>query len=258
METVDHLGDRLIGCSIRGSKHEAVDVPCRDAWNAAQLSDGKFVMAVADGVGSTSRSHEGANLATRETVAALERSLDTGGDAERETVESNIKDAVTTARSAIHARADELGEPPTELDTTLLVAVAWRGTVAGAAVGDGGIVYSLGASYGLLVPREESVVDLPYSNITVPLQHQEWDSSYRFGYITDCDGIALFSDGLSQFAWDGPEPTNATFFDTMFDIAREDDGDVASTELVALLQGEPYRDIADDKTIVISDVPPSQ
>lgn len=257
MEYGKHEAGRLVGCSVRGPKHVEDDIPCQDSWRGDQLQDGRFVIAVGDGLGSASLSHEGSKLATNEAVDVLKENLASIQDVDQESLEESIKDAITSARTAVFEEAERLDEQPSELSTTLLVVVADSSDVAGAVVGDGGIVYAHQGSYDLLVEREMAVVDLSASNVTIPLLHDDWEMSYRFGYRENCDGVAVFTDGLDEFAWD-KESANSEFFDPVFDLVRDiPDVDEAAQELSDALKKEPYRNFNDDKTIAIADFPPA-
>lgn len=140
---------------------------------------------------------------------------------------------------------------------TLLVAVADAGRVAGTAVGDGDIVCSLPDSYDLLVPSERDIVDLKYPSVTIPLQHANWENSYRFGYCDDCDGVAVFSDGLDEFLWENGDSLDVEFLNWVFDVVQNAaEGNKAAPELAETLTDESYRNVGDDKTAVVGDLGP--
>ncbi|WP_135305431.1 protein phosphatase 2C domain-containing protein [Haloarcula amylovorans] len=247
----------LTGCSVIGPKHVRGNLPNQDAWCAERLDDGRFVIAVSDGLGEAEFSQVGSEQATSAAIDSLKKNLESVDRLDTEAAEEPIREAITTARTAVADKAAEMDEQPTELDTTLLVTVAGPTGIAGAAVGDGGIICADGDTYPLLVPREEAVVNLPASHYTIPIMRDNWEDSYRFGTRDSFDGVAVFSDGLENFTWSDLESARTDFFDSIFALVRDhDDPDSAAETLIEILESHPYNEFGDDKTIVIADLPP--
>lgn len=246
---------QLVGRSIRGPGHIEDKIPNQDSWTGKLLSDDRIVIAVGDGVGSAGLSEKGSELATREVCRALEEHLESTEAIAEESINEILRESFKRARRAVREKADDLDEPPSELQTTLLAVVAGPSGIAGAAVGDGGIVCERGDSYELLVEREMDVVDLPASNITHPLVQDEWPS-YRHGFVESCSGVVVFTDGVEEFVWDGLESVRPGFFDGVFEIAREiQHPEDASEKLEELLTSEEFNRFSDDKTVAVGDLP---
>lgn len=256
MDEYRNVGDKVAGCSVRGSKHSEVDVPCGDAWDGLRLNEDKFAIAVADGLGDASLSYQGSKLVTNKAITALDDWSTWNDSITSKTAQLALRNAVESARKAALEKASELNESPASLDTTLLVAVLDSDKVAGVGVGDGGIVCSHQDSFKPLIPRERSVVDLPYPNITIPLQHEEWDSSYRFGYCEDSTGVCLFSDGVEDFAWNEQHSASPEFFQSVFSCVRDNPAPVSAQNLAKKMKTEPYTEVGDDRTIVVGDLVP--
>jgi hypothetical protein len=239
----------LVGCSVRGPSHEEEDTPCQDAWAGTQLSDSRFAFAVADGLGSASHSHRGSEIASETAVEYLEEVL-TSGNFDGETLRDAIKMAFKSARSALQDEADRQGVSIRDLNTTLLVAAGGPSGVAAAAVGDGGVIRVYRDEFYLFVPRENS----EYANRTTPVQSDHWEESYRFEYSENVDGVAAFSDGLENIAWDGKEEPQAALFKQFFNFVwHTTDEERINEELTGFLNHERYRSISgDDKTIAIA------
>jgi len=248
---------KMVGCAVRGPKHEEKDGPCQDAWDGRRLSDNRFVIAVGDGLGSASLSHEGSALATEIAAERLEAYVSGAERIEQGASRAALKEAVTAAREAVFQEAEDIDEPATELNTTLLVVAGGPSGVASAVVGDGGIVGRIDGENELLVPREREVVDTEYSSVTVPLLHNEWEESYRFGYEPDCDAVAVFSDGIDQFTWDGLDAVKDQFFDQVFDLVRSSADLEATTEQIReYLDSDHHRKYSDDdKTLAVGILP---
>ncbi|WP_338740521.1 protein phosphatase 2C domain-containing protein [Haloplanus salilacus] len=244
---------KVVGCSVRGPKHEETDEPCQDAWCGYRLSGGRFVIAVGDGLGSASHSHEGSELATREAADALRRYLSDAETIEREACGEAMKNAMAEARAAVEEEAVKLDQSASELNTTLLTVAAGPSGMGAAVVGDGGIVSHHQGTNDLPIPREMTVVDTEFANVTVPLMHDSWEESYRFGYQDEFDAVAVFSDGIDEFVWDGRDDVKDAFFDQIFDLVRStDDMTDVQQELCEYLDNEHHRTYSgDDKTLAI-------
>lgn len=256
MTDSDSGSESLFGCSIKGPSHEADDIPCQDAWDGRRLSDGRYVFAVADGLGEANLSHEGSAQATKEVVSALEDRSETLETLDEESTREILKESFIRARAALAEEAEQRGEQPSEFLTTLLAVIIGPSGVAGAVVGDGGIVYDCRDSYELLVPREMAVMDLPSSNVTIPLQHDDWEQSFRFGYREACDGVAVFTDGFDEFVWDGLDSANAEFFSSVFELVRNiEEKEEAEQRMAEIFDNEPYSKYSsDDKTLAVANV----
>ena len=239
----------VVGCSVRGPKHEAADDPCQDASFGYELPDGRFVLAVADGLGSASHSQYGAEAATRAVAARLKDAVVDAGMLDREQLATAMETAFEAARGAVADEADERGQPESALNTTLLALTAGPFGVAGAAVGDGGVVRHHDGTHHLLVPRE----DVTYSNRTTPLQSDQWTASYRFGYHEAVDAATVFSDGLDPFVWDDRESVRDTFFDQVVGHVQSTvDRQEAQETLREFLDDEHFRKHSqDDKSVFV-------
>ena len=246
----------VIGCSVRGQKNVDEDIPCQDGHEKRVLPNQRYVIAAADGLGSASLSHVGSQTATQAVVEYVEESLPATGVLDAETLRPLLANAFAHARERIREKATQLGEPVSRLNTTLLVAVGGPGGVAGAAVGDGGVVCHRGGQTGLVIPRE----DTEYENKTIPLQSDDWNESYRFGWVPDVDAAAVFSDGLDGVAWDGPRSVSDQLFDQVFGNVRDfSDLTELETFLADFLDSETLRKSSrDDKTLVVGALPSSE
>jgi hypothetical protein len=239
----------VVGCSVKGPSHEENDKPCQDAWDGTQLAESRFVIAVADGLGSASHSHIGSKVASETVVDHLKDAI-RGGNFDEASLRDAFEDAFGSARAALQEEADQENVSISDLNTTLLAAAGGPSGVGAAAVGDGGIIRVYREDYHLFVPREET----EYANRTTPIQSDHWEDRYRFAYSEEVDGVAAFSDGLENFAWVGKDTPQAALFDEFFNyIWYTTAKDEINNELAAFLDHERYRNISgDDKTIAIA------
>ncbi len=252
MMSSDSVETQVVGGSVEGPKHEGTDTPCQDAWAERQLPDGRFVVAVGDGLGSATHSHEGSAIATETVVDHLEAYLESTETIERREAQDALKAGFVAAREAIAAAASERDIDTAELATTLLAVVGGPGGLAGAGAGDGGAVYGVEDSYQLLFPREESVADLGASYKTFPLTHDDWEQYYRSGFADDWDRISVVSDGVEEWCWENTEEINPSWFRSAFDlVGTAPDPESASEKLRTALDNDNYRLSSDDKTVVM-------
>jgi hypothetical protein len=240
---------------VTGPKHEADDSPCEDASAGRTLPGGRFVVAVADGLGSASRAAEGSRLATDRLVGHLADALSAADDPGPAGMEARLETGFETARAALAERADELDAPVSALNTTLLAAVGGPSGVAGGAVGDGGVVRHHDGEHHLLVPREDDY----YTSHTTPLQSDRWRENVRFAHHAEADGAAVFSDGLDNAAWAGGGEIQDSLFDQLFAFVRSTaDRAAMEAELESFLDHERFRRHSrDDKSIAVATLLPA-
>lgn len=255
------MGDglRMIAASKRGRSHAKNGGFREDDF--ALVSHGAWhIAAVADGAGSARYSRRGSRLAVETVAAELRALIDRHLGAELETLlarlagrpeyESELQrrlyetlvTAAHKAMGAIEKQAEELGEPPASLSTTLILVIARRFAsrwfVAGFSIGDGGAAL-LGLDAGQVTP-----LTLPdsgeYAGQTRFLARSEFGSfeevtkRLRFATPERFTAIALMSDGIT----DPKLPTDKAFADPVTwagfwseDLAKEVDFSAPEEEL---------------------------
>src|SRR5712692_9506769 len=97
---------RIFGSAVIGPLHVQMNLPCQDACTFQSVPCGVGVIAVADGLGSASKSEVGARLAVH---AAVNTALEFLGDpANTETTpDAIVLTGVKGARRALEDRASE-------------------------------------------------------------------------------------------------------------------------------------------------------
>lgn len=245
---------QVIGCSVRGPGHVEDGIPNQDSLTITEFSDSKFAIAISDGLGSSGFSEEGSAVATEETCQSLENHLNSLETIDEETVDEIFRDSFDKARNAIHELAEEKNEPLCEFDSTIVAVIGGPFGVAGAMVGDGGIIYQNDTEYELMVEREMAVEDLSASHLTHSVVDNEWPC-YRYGLVEECEGVILFSDGIEEFVWGGLDSVRPSFFDGAFKIAREIPDQIeAKNKLKGLLSTNKFERLSDDKTVAVVDL----
>ena len=224
---------RIVGASVRGTRHVREGSPCQDAHAWRVLPDGGVALAVADGAGSAAHAEAGSRAAAHAAIQAL------AGDA-------SLDDALAAALLAVEAEAERRGVPARELATTLIVARAGATGVHAAQVGDGALVVE-GADgmHAVTLPMGGEFVNetvfLTSPGALEGAQHASWSGEPLH--------LAAFSDGLQGLALRQPDHTpHAPFFAPLFRFAR-DTGDEA--ELAAFLAGPRVTARADDDLTLV-------
>jgi len=257
MDRIESEDIEIVACRVKGPNKDT-EKPCEDAYSTKRFSDGRFTIAVADGLGSKSFSHVGAETATSAAVNALAdyvESLDTDTPIEEDSAADALQNAFQKAFEAVQREAESRDIKVSQLGTTLLAVVGEPGAVAGAAVGDGGIVYTTKTKHESLVPPEWEIIDFPRNSMTIPLTHDERNRSYRFGFENSYQQVAVFSDGFEQHTWNLEEENNinASFFSSVTkDITESSSSEEASKLLGNAFTNKNFRKFSDDKTLAIA------
>jgi hypothetical protein len=203
-------------------------------------------------VGSARVSHVGATIATEAAADALKEAYEIDEYIDPARARWIFYVAFQRARRALVDEATERGIELQALDTTLHAIVAGPSGIAGAGVGDGGAVYCDSGSYETLYPRESEIADIDAPHKTHPLTLTDWEPFYRFDYSGTGDRVAVFSDGLEAWTWDG-SGVNAGFFASAFDLVESADHSEAAVEqLHDALTNENFRRSRDDKTFLLA------
>jgi hypothetical protein len=228
---------RVLGASVRGTRHVREGTPCQDAHAWRVLPGGRVALAVADGAGSATHADAGAAAAVHAAIQSL-AAADAGA-------EPALDQALAAALAAVEAEAARRGAPPRELATTLIVAVAGANGVAAAQVGDGALVVEGADGMCVLtVPMGGEFV-----NETIFLTSPgALDEAQRTAWSGEPRHLAAFSDGLQPLALRRPGHTpHAPFFAPLFAFAGEaHDPSTGEAELAAFLAGPRVTARADD------------
>lgn len=220
------------GASVAGVAHLRAGLPCQDRFAVHVHPDGTVVIAVADGLGSASRSHDGADTAVRVAVTAIDP-----------------MNGLERARIAVDAYAAMHELEIRSLACTLSVTV-WRdGTAQTAHIGDGGVVVQRGDG---LLQCLSGPGDSEYVEETDPLTMEGWRARVRVSdVVDDVTAIAAFTDGVQRAAMRPDGAPSDGFFSPLFGWAGEPASEEG--ELAGLLGGVKLSEHSDDdKTLVLA------
>lgn len=190
------------GFSLAGRSHEAQSLPCQDAHIAVQLTEMIWLAAVADGVGSASKSDRGASVAVSSLASFLSDTMPADPD-----WKASLQDGFTYALETIRATAIQEQAPLSDYDTTLTAVLYDGHRAAYGHSGDGGIIgMDRDGHYQLLTRVQKGDAH----NEVFPLR--SGPSKWVFSDIgQDCAGLLLLTDGVLDVAVpallsDQPEP----------------------------------------------------
>jgi hypothetical protein len=161
-------------------------------------------MAIADGLGSATQSHVGAELVARSVASALSDATDSAGGIN---LAGKMREAIATASLAVQAKANDADLPVRDFASTLVVAVVSTSpTDAGydaivGRVGDSTAIRVVDGSLEELFVKEDAVVHSS-ATLCVPLDAESFEiTSFSLG----CgQALVLATDGFHVPATDEP------------------------------------------------------
>ncbi|WP_254648076.1 PP2C family serine/threonine-protein phosphatase [Streptomyces sp. GbtcB6] len=247
---------RLHGVSVTGHRHRSDNMPCQDAFRHRSTGPDTFLLAVADGAGSRSRSREGAEMAVE--LADLLFLPASPLPQDPRDVEDFLRARFTVLRAEFIRRTQP---HPEDFATTLTVVVHTGGWLGYLSVGDGFAVLRAGVRAGEpqfhLLPQPAPVSE--YSNEAFFVTSDDAAQRLQTACVLDSEvtGILLCTDGLTQAAVEFPgnnrKRAKHNFVSRVLgamerpDIGQEQE----AAELARLLGSRRLAaDNADDKTLL--------
>jgi hypothetical protein len=227
-------------------------VPCQDAFAFQSLPLGVSFIAVADGLGSATRSDIGARLAVNIAVETALASLQ--NDNAKSPLTDIVKVAAGEARNGLASRASADGCLVRDLACTMIAVVLKPDEIAVAHVGDGGVVAQTERGLQLVSGPGSS----EYANEVVPLTSDGWEQSLEVvHFVSSIGAVAVFTDGCQRAVFrksrEGSVPFEG-FLNPIFDyISQLPDCPEAEQEISALLRSRKLcANSEDDKTLVVA------
>lgn len=249
-------GWKVVAASVRGTSHLNSGAPCQDSCSTDVITgvDGSIhlVCLVADGAGSASCGHEGAELACLVAMDAIRTAVTLNEGLPLTTYHAEL--IATKVQQALMALADSNELPAREFACTLLGAVISENAALFFQVGDGAIVPANGDVQGIAFWPEEG----GYANATYFVTEPDVLSHLQaVNVAVRLDEVALMSDGLQRLAlaFDTKTP-HGPFFEPMFAALRQqppEDGDLLQGPLMKFLDSPAVNSRTDDdKTLVLA------
>ncbi len=188
---------KLIGCALEGRRHTAIGIPCQDKVRVAE-SDGVWVGVLADGAGSASCSHHGAQCVADTVCDILPAAFDLLYSMPDAAKAKNF--ILLELLDALRTTAEGLAVPLKELASTLLfVAIKDHRMILGH-IGDGVICYQNDA--GLHVASKPTNGEFANSTVFVTSSGALHSMKLIKGELGNISGFCLMSDGTAASLYD--------------------------------------------------------
>lgn len=207
---------RIARASLQGTSHVAGDVPCQDFNKVLQFND-YMIIAVADGLGSASKSDIGANIAC---LAGIDYICDELSNVQlQNTLFRRIKkffrrsipqpvdynkllcNAVDYARNKISAQAIAESVPDTEYACTLILTLIIGSEFHLVHVGDGAVVGVFASENQETIETISGPDNGEYANSTTPITSPYYAEHVRYACSSSdkkLQGIFIFTDGIQN------------------------------------------------------------
>lgn len=179
-----------VDCAVQGLGHEKTDTPCQDK-TCAVTADDVSVIALADGAGSASMSHFGAETVVKKVAEILTGQFDAYfAEEDGAAAKTNLHKELF---SELIIRADELGCEYSDLASTLLVVAIKDERYIIAHIGDGVIGYLKNGE--VKVASEPSNGEFSNETVFVTSPNALHDMKMMKGEIGEVTGFVIMSDG---------------------------------------------------------------
>jgi hypothetical protein len=240
------------GASVRGPLHVKMDIPCQDALAFKVISPAVAVVAIADGLGSATKSDVGSKIAVDAVVCAVEQSVVNKTPDEID-ISLVATQSIAEARAALENAASVSQCQLSDFGSTLISIVLMNGTLAIAHIGDGSVIARVDSDLRIASAPGES----EYTNEVKPLTAKDWQENVRStAVITNVRDVIAFTDGCQRAALKkSPEgyqpfgPFCLPILDYLRGAAEESD---KTGELERFLSSEKLcNNSDDDKTLIV-------
>ena len=237
---------QFVCCEVQGSGHKKSRIPCQD--KTFMLSkNGVYVIALADGAGSASLSHYGAERVVRDiSVYIAEHFLELlncndGRKVKKELIEmlqTNLTEEANSRKCDVR-----------DLSSTLLAAAVHENDFILVHIGDGVI--------GYLDGNELKVASMPdngeFSNVTTFVTSSEALASMRVfkGKLNEKDAFVLMSDGTEQSLYHKPTKKLADVVKKLMHRTCLIDSEVMHAQLTNAFSSVISRNTQDDCSLAI-------
>lgn len=233
---------KTAGCAVTGASHQKRSLPCQD--KIASLHNEQIdAIALADGAGSASLSHEGAEIVCREILEDLSGRFDLYFYSE----DAIRKYALGNLQQKLQDHAESRGCRTCDLYSTLLAAAVHDGRAIILHLGDGVIGEIRGGEVQVLSEptngeylNETVFVSLPYADELLNVIRME---------VEDTDGFVLMSDGSAESLYNRRENRLAPVLARLGKELSTEDADSFSEDLAYTASQVLCRQTSDDCSI---------
>lgn len=235
-----------VQCAVQGRGHIKAGTPCQDKTYFMSEND-VSVIALADGAGSASMSHFGAEFVTHEICELLTRQFD---------IYFNEDDGAAVKRvivgillEGLEKLAEDLKCETKDLASTLLVSAVHNGKYIILHIGDGII--------GYVKDNELKIASYPengeFVNTTVFVTSKEALSTMKMmkGQLNGITGFALMSDGTEASLYNKREKSLAPVLKKIMDLSHIMNVECLQNEMKKSFENVIKKSTTDDCSLII-------
>ncbi|MFM2062199.1 MAG: hypothetical protein RLZZ507_1869 [Cyanobacteriota bacterium] len=245
---------RIVAASVCGTSHIKNQQLCQDAHHWQILPNNLLVIAAADGAGSATLGKVGAMIAVETAIEHISNCEDTHSIlADDHLLRDLLTQTMLAAQKAVENEAEVSKHQPSDLATTLIIAIATPKIAAVAQIGDGLAVAkdSTGNLQALTIPNSGE-----YINETTFLTSPDALATTQIKILRhNIVNIGVLTDGLQMLALNMlvGEPHKPFFFPLFDFVANAEDKMIAKEQLVKFLCSERItKRTDDDLTLVLA------
>ena len=237
---------KSVCCAVQGRGHAKKNIPCQDKV-ARREENGVQVIVLADGAGSASLSHFGAECVVNRIAAfAADRFFDLINKADGREVTQEI---LSVALQALRVEAELRGCSLKDLASTLLIAAVGGGKFFLAHLGDGVIGYLSDTGLKVVTTPDNG----EFSNETVFVTSADAASRMRIykGDLKKISGFILMSDGSEQSLYNKRNKTLAPAVKRLMHRTCLVDAEILTPQLEEALRSVVAQNTQDDCSVAI-------
>lgn len=235
-----------VQCAVQGRGHIKDGTPCQDKTYHL-FENGISVIALADGAGSASMSHFGAEFVTRKICELLTQQFD---------IYFNEDDGATIKRvivgilmEGLEKLSEELNCEIKDLASTLLVAAVYDGKYIILHIGDGVIGYVKNDELKIASHPENG----EFVNTTVFVTSKDALPTMKMmkGQLNGITGFALMSDGTEASLYNKREKSLAPALKKIMDLSHIMEADCLQNEIKRSFENVIKNSTTDDCSLII-------
>lgn len=241
------------GASVTGSGHVLSGEPCQDYHQFAYTQSGNLVMCMADGVGSASRSDEGARMACAIAINTICEMLEADYGWFPEDDQLFINEAFKHSQSYLNDFADRNKAELNEFATTLIVVILRPSRITAGMIGDGQVVFQDSeGEYACLF----SIQKYQYGNLMMPITSANLENELQIRQVEIAmESVFVLTDGLLSMSCDLHLMTpHRPFFDNFLQLMGKVESSKEACIQLEMFLSHPFFDeeTEDDKSIIVA------
>lgn len=235
-----------VQCAVQGRGHIKTDTPCQDKTRFIYENE-TSVIALADGAGSATMSHFGAEYVTKKICELLTQQFDVYYNEDDGAAIKRV--IVGTLMDGLEKLAQDIDCEVKDLASTLLVAAVKDGKYIILHIGDGVIGYVQNEELKIASHPENG----EFVNTTVFVTSKDALSTMKMmkGQLNGITGFALMSDGTEASLYNKREKSLAPALKKIMDLSQVIKSDCLQSEMERSFENVIKNSTTDDCSLII-------